>query len=323
MNTTFRITKKDFKIWRYLVTGYLLACLGCFWLLFVPFGVPALYYLEFVGGDTKMIAQIVSECPRFFIAILIAGFPIPLLIAAFCAKARLPSTIKFDRTLVFNGKKGKQWKVPYSKCRFTTAFVRQLISNGLFRGIWFRGITIYVPGKFLQGMSESTDRAGNRAPADMVFYILIKSKDIPEMVAFLERKCGRLPSPTLGQLLTFVFAPSLFVWGHFAITLPLINQIGNYGVIGSMGIGIISGIFLATSAVAKPYRKIEYVQRKWFITLNLCGMVAVSVGLPFYLWCNPSSTSGLQPTVLGAFFVVFLCFVEAYFWRYCLLKGEF
>ena len=323
MDKTFTITRRDFKIWRHFLAGYLMICLGCFWFFFLPFGVPAWCYVELMGKDTGIIARELSELPGYSFSVLLVAFPIPLFIMAVCEKAKLPITIKFVECVVLEDKKGKTWKIPYSKCRCSTAFAHYCALTGFFMGTWVRGITIYIPREYLKGFSGNTGHANDNGPADEAFHIPVSSENQSEVVSFLERKrCKLLPRPTLSRLLAFVFAPMLFVWSHFAVALPLMNQIGNYGVIGAMIVGIISGTIVAVSAVAKPYRKIEHVRRKLSVMFGLYGLISPAIIVPIYLWCHPLETPELLPNVFGAVFVFFFFYGESYLWRYCLLKKE-
>jgi len=316
MKETFVITRKDFKIWRYFFAQFLMIIhvLLCF--ILIPLSVPYIAYFGLSLTSKDITTGIALVLLVFF------SCSIPLLITAIFEKNRFPVGIMLkNKFIVFSDKNGKQWNIRYSECRHTTAFVHCILSGGSqFWGTWAHGIVIYAPRVFLKGFPVGLYETGANAPLDKAFYLPAPSKDIPEIVAFLEkRKCVSVPSPTLSQLLTYVFAPTLFLWVHFAIAQLLIHQIGIYGFICSMSIGGISGIIFATSFVAKPYRKKAYVLEKRLTFYHICTMNALSIGLPIFLWNMPHGIPELRPSIVEAIFIILLCCAESFLWYYCVV----
>ena len=321
MDQTFTITKKEFKIWRHVLADFLAVIFYSLLFLFVPFGVPILCY----AGLTYSIDDIImfsSTCVCLFCVFLFCVFPL-VLFAALSEKIRLPISIKLaDNFLVLGNNHEKQYNIHYSQCRYTVAFIH-CFSGSLFKGTWSRGITLYVPKEFLEGFPRGIHDWGGNAPVYMSFHFPVETENVSDFCSFLnKRNCRQVPPPTSNQLLTHVFAPSLFLWVHLIIALFMVRQIGIYGVLGSIVIGMVSGLLLAASAIAKPYRKIEYIHQKRSIQFSIYAMIILSIGLPIYLWNTPQHIPELQPSVFTALFIVFLCYVESYLWRYCLSKRE-
>jgi len=225
-----------------------------------------------------------------------------------------------NKFIVLVDKKGQQWKVPYSECRHATGFVRCFLSSNIFHGTWTRGVTIYVPRELLKGFPRGLQDTGSNAPEEMAFHLPAQRKDIPEIVSFLEkRNCVSVSSPTSSELLTFIIAPTLFLWVHFAFAILLIDQIEIYGLICSMVIGIISGWIFATSFIAVPYQKKRYVFQKRVVFYSISALNAISVGFPFFVWNMLQDIPELQPSISSAVFIIVLCFIESFLWYYCLL----
>ena len=238
-------------------------------------------------------------------------------IIALREKKRLPIRMELtDHFFVLMNKKGKQWKIRYANSRYANSFVRCFFGN-FSRGTWSRGITIYIPKEYLPGFPRGLGDV-KEYPPDMSFHFPVHSVNKPEIVSFLDRKnCRQIPPVSLNEMLLALFAPAFSLWIHVAAALLLYNQIGEYGVLGLVVIGMVSGMLAGSTAIAKPYRRIEYLRIKRPTKLNIYGLLALSIGCPIFLW---STQNAIQPNLFAAVFVALLCYVESYLWIYCLLR---
>lgn len=319
MNISLEIARKKFKIRRNVLADVFIFSIGYLCYFVLPFGVPIAGYMGLIRNDTEKFSGELSGLLVFYLLLLFM-FAVVFFLLAVLEKMRLPIRMKLtdSGSFILMDKKGRQWKIRYANCRYACDFFRCFFGD-FCRGTWSRGITIYVPKEYL---NEFPRKFGDFKdyPTDLSFHFPVTSENKLEIVSFLENKhCRKVPPLSLNKMLVILFAPTMSLWIHAIAAGLLHKQIGEYGVIGLIVIGMVSGILLACSTVTKPYRKIEYLRNRYTAKLSVYAMIALSIGCPIFLW---STQNKIQPSFWGVVFIALLCYAESYLWIYCLLRHE-